>query len=60
MVTDSLVRDGGRLLVNTSVKTPEEIAAEQKAVGEALFEDAVEKTSEKNTRPSTYNINKPM
>lgn len=60
MVRDSLVRDGGKLVANTSVHTSEERTAEQKAIEEAKLEADVRAISEKNTRPSTYNVSKPM
>jgi hypothetical protein len=60
MVADSLKRDGGQVLVDTVERTLEEIAAEQKAVDEAFVEEAVDHLTEKNSRPTSYNINKAM
>lgn len=60
MVSDSFNRDGGRLLVNQYDRTPEEILKEQKDAEEAQIENSVRSLSEKNSQPSSFNVNKAM
>ncbi|MFO7663695.1 MAG: hypothetical protein R6X18_14045 [Chloroflexota bacterium] len=60
MVADSLKRDGGQVLVDAFERTPEEIAAQKKGIEEAYVEEAVDYLTEKDSRPTSNNVNKAM
>lgn len=60
MVTDLFTRKGGRIVAAHYERTAEEIEKEQKDIEHAQFTDAVETQVEKDSRPTSYNMNKPM
>lgn len=60
MVSDSLTRDGGRILATTSGRTDEEIAKEQKEIADALTEQAIKSSAEVAKRGAGRNTNRPL
>lgn len=60
MVRDSIVRDGGRMLVTNYERTEEEIALENEAVEDALTEQALEEAAEKAKLAAGRNLNRPL
>ncbi len=60
MVSDSLVRDGGRILATNYERTDEEIAQENEAVEDALTEQAIEEAAERAKLSPNRNIHPPV
>lgn len=60
MVSDTLLRVGGRILANTATRTPEETAKQQKKVAEALEEEAIKAGVEKVKRDAVDDVKRPI
>lgn len=60
MVSDSLIRDGGRILATNYERTDEEIARENEAVEDALTEQAIREAAERAKLSPNRNINRPV
>ncbi|MCA9867791.1 MAG: hypothetical protein KC410_15000 [Anaerolineales bacterium] len=60
MVSDSLVRSGGRILANTASLSSEETAKQQQEIAQALEEDAVKAGVEKVKRDAVDDVKRPI
>jgi hypothetical protein len=60
MVSDSLTRDGGRILASNYERTKEEITAENQAVEEALEEKAMQEAARRAPRNADRNVARPQ
>jgi hypothetical protein len=60
MVSESLVRDGGRIMVMADERTKEDIAKGSKTVDQALAEDALKMAAAKTKQKGDQNLNRPV
>ncbi len=60
MVSDTLLRAGGRILANTATRTPEETAKQQQIIDAALEEEAIRAGVEKVKRDAVDDVKRPI
>jgi hypothetical protein len=60
MVSDSLTRDGGRILAHTDERAKEDVAREAEVAAQALAEESLKKAAAEAKQKASPNVNRPV